>query len=62
MLQLRSSLVRALFERIALAVFPPTYVMNQLMHIHHHFQDKEEESTEQIRIRFCFLTIFLAEV
>lgn len=25
-------------------------------------QDKEEESTEQIRIRLCFLTIFLAEV
>lgn len=38
------------------------YVMKQLGHIHHRFQDKEQESTEQIRIGLCFLITFLAEV
>lgn len=38
------------------------YVMNQLGHIHHRFQDKEQESTEQIRIGLRFLISFLAEV
>lgn len=61
-MQLLFSLVGALFQRIALAVFPPTYAMNQPLRIHHLFQDKQEESMEQIRIGLFFLTTFIAEV
>lgn len=56
------SLVGALFQRIALAVFPPTYATNQPLRIHHFFQDKQEESMEEIRIGLFFLTTFIAEV
>lgn len=61
-MQLCFSLLRALFQRIALAIFTPAYAMNQPLHIHRHFQDKEEESMEQIRIGLFFLTTFIAEI
>lgn len=60
--QLHFFFFRALFKVIAVAVFPSTCAMNQPVHIHHNFQDTQEETMEQIRISLCFLTTFIAEV